>query len=63
MTTAVAQSFTDATHLGLLIAGIVLLVMAVPAALFVRHRNAPAAAAPAVNDPVVTAPGSSTPAR
>jgi DHA2 family multidrug resistance protein-like MFS transporter len=37
---ASAQAFTDAAHLGLLIAGIVLLVMAGPAALFVRHRNA-----------------------
>lgn len=35
-----AQAFTDAAHLGFLIAGIVLLVMAVPVALFLRHRNA-----------------------
>ncbi|MEU3979173.1 MFS transporter [Streptomyces sp. NPDC026672] len=37
-----ARAFTDAVHLGLLIGGIVLLVMAVPTALFVRHRNEPA---------------------
>jgi DHA2 family multidrug resistance protein-like MFS transporter len=41
VTTAAGQAFTDATHLGLLIAGIVLLVMAVPTALFVRRQNAP----------------------
>jgi DHA2 family multidrug resistance protein-like MFS transporter len=35
-----AQAFTSAAHLGFLIAGIVLLAMAVPVALFVRHRNA-----------------------
>ena len=35
-----AQAFTTAAHLGFLIAGIVLLAMAVPVALFVRHRNA-----------------------
>jgi EmrB/QacA subfamily drug resistance transporter len=37
-----ARAFTDATHLGWLVAGIVLLVMAVPVAAFVRHRNSPA---------------------
>jgi EmrB/QacA subfamily drug resistance transporter len=35
-----ARAFTDAAHLGLLVCGIVLLVAAVPAAVFVRHRNA-----------------------
>ncbi|MFC9285298.1 MFS transporter [Streptomyces sp. NPDC057052] len=34
-----ARAFTDAVHLGLLIAGITLLVIAVPTAIFVRHRN------------------------
>ncbi|HEX6523568.1 MAG TPA: MFS transporter [Streptosporangiaceae bacterium] len=36
-----AWAFTDAVHLGLLVAGIVLLAMTVPTALLVRHRNAP----------------------
>ncbi|MFC4591207.1 MFS transporter [Sphaerisporangium corydalis] len=44
---AVAQAFTDAVHLGLLIGGIVLLAMAVPAALYVRHRL-PGGGGPAV---------------
>lgn len=35
---AVPRAFTDAVHLGLLVGGIVLLVMAVPTARFVRHR-------------------------
>ncbi|HEX8005565.1 MAG TPA: hypothetical protein VF482_03960, partial [Trebonia sp.] len=35
-----ARAFTDATHVGLLVAGIVLLAMALPVAAFVRHRNA-----------------------
>ncbi len=43
---ATARSFTDAAHLGLLVAGVVLLALAVPAALFVRHRNAPGAGSP-----------------
>ena len=38
---AVSRAFTDAVHLGLLIGGIVLLIMVIPAALFVRHRNQP----------------------
>jgi DHA2 family multidrug resistance protein-like MFS transporter len=37
-----AGAFTDAIHLGLLVGGIALLVMAIPAAVFVRHRNEPA---------------------
>jgi DHA2 family multidrug resistance protein-like MFS transporter len=36
--TAVPGGFTDAVHLGLLVGGIALLVMAVPTALFVRHK-------------------------
>jgi hypothetical protein len=35
-----ARAFTDATHAGLLVAGVVLLVVALPVAAFVRHRNA-----------------------
>jgi DHA2 family multidrug resistance protein-like MFS transporter len=37
---AVARAFTDATHLGLLVGGVVLLVMTVPTVAFVRHRAA-----------------------
>lgn len=36
--TAVPRAFTDAVHLGNVIGGVVLIVMAVPAALFVRHK-------------------------
>jgi DHA2 family multidrug resistance protein-like MFS transporter len=36
---AVPRAFTDAVHLGLLVGGIAVLVMSVPTALFVRHRN------------------------
>jgi DHA2 family multidrug resistance protein-like MFS transporter len=39
VTNAMAGAFTDAIHLGLLVGGIVLLVMAVPAAVLIRHRN------------------------
>jgi predicted MFS family arabinose efflux permease len=42
VTSSVAGAFTDAVHLGLLVGGITLLVMAIPAALFVRHRTEPA---------------------
>jgi DHA2 family multidrug resistance protein-like MFS transporter len=35
-----ARAFTDATHAGLLVAGIILLIVALPVAAFVRHRNA-----------------------
>jgi DHA2 family multidrug resistance protein-like MFS transporter len=35
-----ARAFTDATHVGFLLAGIVLLAVALPAVAFVRHRNA-----------------------
>ncbi|HSZ40916.1 MAG TPA: MFS transporter [Trebonia sp.] len=35
-----AAAFTDATHFGLLVGGIVLLVMAIPVAAFVRHAPA-----------------------
>ncbi|MGV9502576.1 MFS transporter [Streptomyces sp. NPDC003642] len=34
----VPQAFTDAVHRGLLVGGVVLLIAAVPCALFVRHR-------------------------
>ncbi|MGW3285216.1 MFS transporter [Streptomyces sp. NPDC001002] len=44
---AVPQAFTDAVHRGLLVGGITLLVVAVPSALFVRHRL-PSAPTPAV---------------
>ncbi|MEU1365168.1 MFS transporter [Streptomyces sp. NPDC005803] len=44
VTDSAARAFTDAVHLGLLIGGITLLVIAVPTAIFVRHRNAPAPA-------------------
>ncbi|MBY8879712.1 MFS transporter [Actinacidiphila acidipaludis] len=37
--TAVPGAFTDAVHLGLVVGGIVLIVMAVPTALFVRQRT------------------------
>jgi len=37
-----ARAFTDATHLGLLIGGLVLIAMAIPTALFVRHGSAQA---------------------
>ncbi|MEV5177945.1 MFS transporter, partial [Streptomyces flaveolus] len=43
VTSSAARAFTDAVHLGLLVGGITLLVMAIPAALFVRHRNDPTA--------------------
>jgi hypothetical protein len=36
-----ADAFTDAIHLGLIVGAITLLVMAIPAALYVRHRNGP----------------------
>jgi DHA2 family multidrug resistance protein-like MFS transporter len=36
---AIPRALTSAIHLGWLTAGIVLLVMAVPAALFVRHSS------------------------
>jgi DHA2 family multidrug resistance protein-like MFS transporter len=36
--TAVPKAFTDAVHLGNVIGGVVLIVMAVPALLFVRHK-------------------------
>jgi EmrB/QacA subfamily drug resistance transporter len=36
--TAVPSAFTDAVHLGNLIGGVIVIVMAVPAALFVRHK-------------------------
>ncbi|WP_405540112.1 MFS transporter [Streptomyces sp. NBC_00075] len=36
--TAVPRAFTDAVHLGNLIGGVVLIVMAVPAAMFVRQK-------------------------
>ncbi|MFF4653752.1 MFS transporter [Streptomyces sp. NPDC001380] len=39
VTDSAARAFTDAVHLGLLIAGITLLVIAVPTAILVRHRN------------------------
>jgi DHA2 family multidrug resistance protein-like MFS transporter len=42
VTTSAAGAFTDAVHLGLLVGGVVLLAMAVPAAVFIRHRNDPA---------------------
>ncbi|UXX96771.1 MFS transporter [Streptomyces sp. AD2-2] len=42
---AVPEAFTDAVHQGLLIGGIALLVVAVPTALFVRHKL-PATSAP-----------------
>ncbi|WP_328492008.1 MFS transporter [Streptomyces sp. NBC_00414] len=38
-----ARAFTDAVHLGLLVGGIALLVMVIPTAVFVRHRNESAA--------------------
>ncbi|MEU1024800.1 MFS transporter [Streptomyces sp. NPDC005904] len=41
---AVARAFTDAVHLGLLVGGSVLLVLAIATAIFVRHRNTPAPA-------------------
>jgi EmrB/QacA subfamily drug resistance transporter len=40
VTDSAARAFTDATHIGLLVAGIVLLAVAFPVAAFVRHRNA-----------------------
>jgi DHA2 family multidrug resistance protein-like MFS transporter len=42
VTESAAQAFTDAVHLGLLIGGSALLVIAIPTAVFVRHRNTPA---------------------
>ncbi|EPD60542.1 MFS transporter [Streptomyces sp. HGB0020] len=36
-----ARAFTDAVHLGLVIGAIALLTVAIPTALFVRHRNEP----------------------
>lgn len=36
--TAVPRAFTDAVHLGNLIGGVVLIVMAVPPAMFVRQK-------------------------
>jgi DHA2 family multidrug resistance protein-like MFS transporter len=36
--TEVPRAFTDAVHLGNVIGGVVLIVMAVPAALFVRQK-------------------------
>ena len=36
---SVARAFTGATHLGLVVGGIVLLVMAIPTVAFVRHRQ------------------------
>ena len=36
--TAAPRAFTDAVHVGNVVGGVVLLVMAVPAALFVRHK-------------------------
>jgi DHA2 family multidrug resistance protein-like MFS transporter len=45
VTDAAARAFTDAVHLGLLIGGITLLVIAIPTAIFVRHRNAPTSTA------------------
>jgi DHA2 family multidrug resistance protein-like MFS transporter len=39
VTESAARAFTDAVHLGLLIAGITLLVIAIPTAIFVRHRT------------------------
>lgn len=36
--TAVPKAFTDAVHLGNVIGGVVLIVMAVPALLFVRQK-------------------------
>ncbi|MGW5616351.1 MFS transporter [Streptomyces sp. NPDC003877] len=44
VTASAARAFTDAVHLGLLIGGGTLLVIAIPTAVFVRHRNAPAPA-------------------
>ncbi|MFF2525330.1 MFS transporter [Streptomyces liangshanensis] len=35
---AVPRAFTDAVHRGLLVAGVVVLLVAIPSALFVRHR-------------------------
>jgi DHA2 family multidrug resistance protein-like MFS transporter len=35
---AISHAFTDATHAGFLVIGIVFLVVTVPAVLFVRHR-------------------------
>ncbi|MEU1087471.1 MFS transporter [Streptomyces sp. NPDC005892] len=42
LTDSAARAFTDAVHLGLLIGGITLLVVAIPTAVFVRHSNTPA---------------------
>ncbi|MDQ0578732.1 MFS transporter [Streptomyces rishiriensis] len=42
VTDSAARAFTDAVHLGLLIGGITLLLIAIPTAVFVRHRNTPA---------------------
>ncbi|MCZ0209613.1 MFS transporter [Streptomyces sp. UMAF16] len=39
VTESAARAFTDAVHLGLLIAGVTLLVLALPTAAFVRHRT------------------------
>ncbi|MEU3414555.1 MFS transporter [Streptomyces sp. NPDC006658] len=36
---AAARAFTDAVHLGLLVGGITLLIIAIPTAIFVRHRH------------------------
>jgi DHA2 family multidrug resistance protein-like MFS transporter len=44
VTDASARAFTDAVHLGLLIGGITLLIIAIPTAIFVRHRDTPAPA-------------------
>ncbi|MFF9087438.1 MFS transporter [Streptomyces sp. NPDC014991] len=44
VTDSAARAFTDAVHLGLLIGGIALLAVAIPTAIFVRHRNAPVTA-------------------
>lgn len=51
---AVPEAFTDAVHRGLLVGGVVLLIAAVPAAFFVRHRvpSAPALAAASGEKPV-----------
>lgn len=39
VTDAAARAFTDAVHLGLLTGGVTLIVIAIPTAIFVRHRN------------------------
>ncbi|MFJ9968906.1 MFS transporter [Streptomyces avermitilis] len=41
VTDSAARAFTDAVHLGLLIGGITLLVIAIPTAILVRHRSSP----------------------